>query len=229
MRMPQTKDARKHRVLIVDDDPSTLRKLSDGVRKSDRLTVCGTASTLKSGTIALAKLKPDFLLVDVGLPDGSGTDLIALATAAAWPCNSMVVSVFGDQRRVIDAICAGAKGYLLKTTELDHVALSIESVIAGGSPMSPKIARHLLTRVFDMSSTDNMPPDTHDAAPDVQLTKRETEVLGAIAKGYKRQEVADILNITVGTVGNHINNIYQKLQVGSNIAAVAAATRIGLL
>ncbi len=227
--MPLSQSKTKNRVLIVEDDPNTLGKLVEGVQKSGRLAVCGTAATLKSGIIALNRLRPDFLLVDVGLPDGSGTDLIAMATNANWHCDCMVVSVFGDQTRVIDAICAGAKGYLLKTTELDHVALSIESVIAGGSPMSPKIARHLLTRVFNMTPAETARADSPEVRPAVQLTKRETEVLAAIAKGYKRQEVADILDITVGTVGNHINNIYQKLQVGSNIAAVAAASRIGLL
>lgn len=216
------------RVLVVEDDQDTARKLAAGVERSPRLRVCGAVHSFRAGRDSLASLRPDFLLTDIGLPDGTGIDLVHLARAADWPCDSMIVSVFGDEARVIEAIRAGAKGYVLKSADLDHIALSVESVIDGGSPMSPKIARHLLTRLAG-SDTAALPGAPLPERDRIQLTKRETEVLAAIARGYKRQEVADLLDITVGTVGTHVNSIYQKLQVGSNTAAVAAATRIGLL
>ena len=122
----------------------------------------------------------------------------------------------------MEAIRAGAKGYLLKSDPVEAVSDQILEVIGGGSPMNPKIARYLL---------DNLGPgDKTGALSDAErLTQREQEVLNLVARGYKRREIAEMLNITVGTVGIHINNTYRKLKVGTNIEAVSRASKIGLL
>ncbi|WP_316015726.1 response regulator transcription factor [Roseobacter sp. HKCCA0434] len=209
-------------VLIVEDRIHTANRMRAAIEAQPRLALAGVAHMLDTGLQLLHERRPDFLLADLGLPDGNGLELIRAARAADWPCDVMVVSVFGDERRVIDAIRAGAKGYILKTSSQEDIAAAILSVIDGGSPMSPQIARYLLRLVGD-------PREGGGGQGGVTLTQREAEILAIVAKGYRRQEIADQLSISIGTVGNHINNIYRKLEVGSNIEAVARATRMGLL
>lgn len=218
-------------VLIVEDQHHTRDRLRLTLLATDDLRVDGVASTLADGLAKLAILKPDFLLTDLGLPDGSGIDMIRAARDARWTCSSMVFSVFGDERRVVDAIRAGAKGYILKTTSPEDIARDIREVLNGGSPITPKIARYLLAHLTEKPQER---PDVAQPLPDAQvspiaLTRRETEVLDLVAQGYKRSEVGERLNISVGTVGNHIHNIYRKLEVSSNIEAVMVATRSGLI
>ncbi|MAC80481.1 MAG: DNA-binding response regulator [Rhodobacteraceae bacterium] len=211
-----------HSVLIVEDQEHTASRFARAVDASPELTVCGIARDLAHAWALFESRRPRFVLTDLGLPDGSGVEIILAAAKAEWACDCMVISVFGDRRRAMEAIRAGARGYLLKSDPVDEVARQILEVIGGGSPMNPKIARYLL---------DVMGPADNDAAlPDQErLTQREHEVLSLVARGYKRREIADLLNISVGTVGIHINNTYKKLKVGTNIEAVARASKIGLL
>lgn len=208
-------------ILIVEDRAEIATRLSDAVVQSDKLVVVGTASTLEHGLEMLSDLRPRVVLIDLGLPDGSGVDVIRATSQANWECDALVISIFGDEARVVEAIQAGAKGYVLKSGGLNNVGSDILSLINGGSPISPSIARHLLTLLKRQT--------TSKTAPDFELTNREVEILRAVAQGYKRKEIAEQLEISTGTVGNHINSIYRKLNVGSNIQAVVQATRMGLL
>lgn len=208
-------------ILIVEDRAEIATRLSDAVAQNDKLEVVGTASTLAHGLKMLFYLRPRVVLVDLGLPDGSGVDVIRAVSEVDWECDALVISIFGDEARVVEAIQAGAKGYMLKSGGLTNVSADILAVIAGGSPISPAIARHLLTLLKRQS--------TSDAEPNFELTNREVEILRAVAQGYKRREIGVQLDISTGTVGNHINNIYRKLNVGSNIQAVVQATKMGLL
>lgn len=208
-------------ILIVEDRAEIATRLSDAVARNIELEVVGTASTLGCGLKMLFDLRPRVVLVDLGLPDGSGVDVIRAVSDADWECDALVISIFGDEARVVEAIQAGAKGYMLKSGGLTNVSADILAVIAGGSPISPAIARHLLTLLKRQS--------TSDADPSFELTNREVEILRAVAQGYKRREIGVQLDISTGTVGNHINNIYRKLNVGSNIQAVVQATKMGLL
>ncbi|WP_113911493.1 LuxR C-terminal-related transcriptional regulator [Roseovarius dicentrarchi] len=210
------------RVLVVEDITETATRLAQAIRMTPGLELAGSAATLAQGLSMLARERPDFLLTDLGLPDGSGVELIRAAATADWICESMVFSVFGDEARVVEAIRAGAKGYILKSSNLEYIGSSVRSVLAGGSPISPKIARHLLGLVA-------LAGQSEDVSGILELTDRETEVLRLLAKGYKRQEVGERLGISVGTVGTHVNRIYRKLQVESNTQAIARAGRIGLL
>lgn len=159
----------------------------------------------------------------MGLPDGSGVEIIKAIAQTDWICDALVVSIFSDEARVIEALQAGAKGCLLKSGSLQTIGDDVRSVINGGSPISPQIARHLLEMVRMSAIQKN------DNTVLIELTNRETEILNAVAKGYKRREIGEKLGISTGTVGNHINNIYQKLNVGSNTEAIAQATRMGIL
>ncbi len=209
-------------VLIIEDRRNILDRLSSAVAASDGLWVAGIAEYLSEGLELLYSLKPRILLVDLGLPDGSGVEAVAAASASDWQIDSLVVSIFGDEARVVEAICAGASGYILKGGQIDDITDAIHSVLRGGSPISPAIARHLLTIVQKERLDTNTPTEN-------TLTERELEILQAVARGYKRREIAEKLGIASGTVGNHVNNIYKKLGVGSNTQAISHATRLGLI
>lgn len=209
-------------VLIVEDRIDIARRLQRVVDSTSGIALAGTAHTLSEGFEQLYAVKPRLVLIDIGLPDGSGIDLIKEVARAEWTCDALVISIFGDETRVIEAIQAGAKGYVLKGQEMEKVSEDIMAVLDGGSPISPTIARQLLNVLKDSAPA-------HVSADSNVLTQRETEILKAVSRGYKRREIAEQLGISAGTVGNHITNIYRKLEVSSNMEAVAQAARIGVL
>lgn len=212
-----------NKVLIVEDKVEIASRIKSAVEQSDELEVSGVAGDIDTGLKYLFERKPRIVLVDLGLPDGSGVEIINAVAQTDWTCDALVISIFGDEARVIEALQAGAKGYLLKSGSMQSIGEDVKSVIEGGSPISPQIARHLLEMVRQSSiSSDN------DKVV-IELTGRKTEILNAVAKGYKRREIGEKLGISTGTVGNHINNIYQILNVGSNTEAIAQATRMGIL
>lgn len=209
-----------HRVFIVEDDQLTLQRLSEHVRSHPELEVVGQASSL-AGAHELDTLlnASDVLLVDLGLPDGDGTQLIEQLQQRPSPPVCLVITVFGDERRVVRAIEAGASGYLLKDSDEVDLTSLIISALAGDCPINPSIARHLLKRFRVPSKTLG----TSD------ITARETEVLQCIARGYNNTEISELLGMSVHTVRSHAKNIYSKLSVGSRGEAVFEAAQLGLI
>jgi len=169
------------------------------------------------------------VLLDLHLPDGSGIELIR-ETAARHPATDiMVISVFGDEEHVVMSIQAGATGYVLKDSLPDQFVGLIHELRAGGSPISPLIARKLL-RTFRTPKTPQAAVNASaSAAADAGLTPREAEVLGLVAKGFGFAEVARLLEMSPHTVTAHVKRVYQKLAVHSRGEAVYEATRMGLL
>lgn len=210
-------------ILIVEDRAEIARRLGEQVRSVPNWSVCGMVGTLDQAINALFHHKPRLVLVDLGLPDGSGIELIQSVKEADWPCEALVISIFGDEKRVVDAIAAGASGYLLKGSSIADFTREIQATLDGGSPISPQIARHLLTLV------KSQPKAIAQTNLKSDLTPREIEVLTMVAHGFKRREIGEKLFIATGTVSNHISNIYKKLEVSSNIDAVSQATRAGLI
>lgn len=219
----KTLDLSPASVLIVEDQVQTSLRLREAISSCHDLYVSSVSHTLHAGLEAFYEKQPRLVLTDLGLPDGSGIDMIRAAATADWPCDSLVISVFGDERRVINAIRAGAKGYILKNSGVSRIADDMCAVLIGGSPISPQIARHLLSMVNDLGYAE-----TAETNP-IKLTERETEILNEVARGYKRAEISKHLEISVGTVGNHINNIYKKLEVSSSMEAVSRASKMGIL
>ena len=217
------KDDLPNSVLIVEDKIHTCIRLKDTIETCDALSVCAISHTLDAGLNALFDHKPRLVLTDLGLPDGSGFEIIDAVRQADWICESLVISVFGDETRVIKAIRKGAKGYILKNSDERSISEDILTVLHGGCPISPQIARHLLSLVNNLSVENE--PDNEQ----INLTARESEILREVSRGYKRSEIGQNLGISTGTVGIHINNIYKKLEVNSNIEAVTLATKMGLL
>ncbi|MCF7822318.1 MAG: response regulator transcription factor [Mariprofundaceae bacterium] len=210
-----------HTILIVEDEPVTRDVLIQVVENHPQLTLLAAVSNIAEAETMLER-KPDIVLVDIGLPDGNGIDLIRRIKQQHPEGAVMVVSGFGDEEHVLKAIEAGATGYILKDDSLAKVGPHILQLIKGESPISPGIARYLLKRFQKplQQVTDESQPT---------LTKREKSVLTLIAKGYSRQEVAETLNVSQHTVTTHIKHIYRKLSVHSRTEAVFEAYQMGLI
>ena len=162
------------------------------------------------------------LLVDLGLPDGSGIELIREARQVSPATQMLVITVFADEQHVMEAIEAGAHGYLLKDGSSDYIARSIAELLAGGAPISPPIARYLLRR-FQLQSQ----PALARAAP--MLTAREREILSLVARGFKVPEIGELLQISGHTVTTHVLHLYRKLEVNSRSEAIYEAVHLGLI
>lgn len=214
-------------VMLVEDDPAFLARFCAIVAAAPELRLLGAVGDLASARQLLAGTPPDVLLTDLGLPDGSGIDLIR-ETAARHPATDiMVISVFGDEEHVTASIAAGATGYVLKDSLPDEFVALIRQLRAGGSPISPLIARKLL-RTF-RTPAPALAANAAVAAVAAGLTPREAEVLGLVAKGFAFAEVARLLEMSPHTVTAHVKKVYQKLAVHSRGEAVYEATRMGLL
>ena len=207
-------------ILIVEDDDDIRNHLERVIASDARFKVLGTAGCLHDGVEALSRAAPDVLLVDLGLPDGSGIDLIRAARRLPTPSECMVITVHADQHHLMTALEAGATGYLLKDALPENVCSSIIDLIHGGSPISPLIARALLKR-FKVADSDVVLVDP--------LTEREMDVLKGMSLGLTRKEIARKLAVTVHTIHSHVKRIYEKLEVNSNVKAVRKARDLRLI
>jgi DNA-binding NarL/FixJ family response regulator len=218
------------RVLIVEDD-AAFRKRYQAILATDAsFEVVGSAGTGNEGLAILDAQKPDVVLVDLGLPDISGIEIIRRATATLPNCECMVVTVFGDEEHVLASIEAGAAGYLLKDASEQNFLSGIRELIAGGSPISPIIARRLLKRFQPGSMVPSSPEETADMPEsDVAISEREREILMLASKGYNYPEMGKLMGISPHTVTSHVKKIYRKLAVHSRGEAVFEASRMGII
>lgn len=212
------------RVLLVEDDPSFRDSVIAAMAAVTDVVMPAMAASLAEGRALLTGAEADVLIVDIGLPDGSGIDLIA-AARTTWPrCEVIVATVFGDEDKVLSAIEAGASGYLLKDSMPTSLVDEIRSVHAGGSPVSPMIARQLLRRLRPAA----IPSPTQETTG-AELSAREVQVLERMSLGYTMQETAEFLGVAGSTVQTYVRRIYQKLDVRSKIEAIDAGYKRGLL
>jgi DNA-binding NarL/FixJ family response regulator len=222
------------RVVVVEDDLDFQNALLTALVHVPDIVLAGAATSRSEGLSLLAQEPADVLLVDLGLPDGSGIDVIR-AARERWPtCAVMVCTVFGDEGHVMRAIEAGATGYLLKDTPTHRVADLIRTLHSGGSPISPMIARKVLMRFQEPAS----PPDSMDRGapgevpprtPKVALSARESQVLSLITKGFTAEEIGNLLGVSHHTVLSYVRRIYTKLEVSSKAEAIFEARAMGLL
>ena len=229
MQPPETvqpdNGSRRSTVLVVEDEPCFRNVLAAAIAATGDLTMAATASDLAEGLRLLVRCKPDVLLVDIGLPDGSGIDLIRYAAKNFPDCESMVVTVFADDEVVIQCIEAGATGYLLKDSSDLDIAQQIRLLLDGGSPISPAIARHLLRRIgphhVDPAALPPFPPGA-------SLSAQENTVLSLCSRGFSYREIAALMEVTPRTVETYVKRIYRKLQVHSKTEAIFEARKLGL-
>lgn len=219
-------------VLIVEDTPEFMRRFSDAVLADPGLALAGVVGTGRAAIAMLDAQPPDVMLVDLGLPDIDGVEVIRHAARHHPQCDVLVVTMFGDDQHVVDSIEAGATGYLLKDAGAGPIAASIHELRAGGSPISPSIARRVLAR-FRISAAPMPPTPALQPAPkDVTaspLTERETEILRLAAKGLSFETIGELTEISPHTVVAHVKKIYRKLAVHSRGEAVYEASQMGLL
>jgi DNA-binding NarL/FixJ family response regulator len=212
------------RVMIVEDDPAFLNRFVGIVTASAGFELFAAVRDGAAARESLARGAPDVLLVDLGLPDISGIEIIR-DTARRYPeTDIMVITVFGDEEHVLASIEAGATGYLLKDSLPEEFIDVIRELRAGGSPISPVIARQLLKKLRPLGDLAPVPGGDSSG-----LSGRESEVLSFIAKGFSFAEIAKLLEISPHTVTTYVKKIYQKLAVHSRGEAVYEATRMGLL
>jgi len=210
------------RIALVEDDINFQTVLMLAIQAEPDMRLLSVASTRAQGLLLLDQVQADVLLVDLGLPDGSGIDVIR-AAHLKWPsCGIMVNTMFGDEKNVMQSIEAGASGYLLKESDPEKMVFEIRSLYAGGSPIKPMIARQILTGVRH----DNPPP------PDKQCTTlsvREQEVLEYITRGFTSDKIASLISVSRHTVQTYVRRIYTKLKVNSKTEAIHEARNQGLL
>jgi DNA-binding NarL/FixJ family response regulator len=156
---------------------------------------------------------PEVILLDIGLPGLSGLDGIQEFKALSPATHIIILTVFEDTDKIFRAICAGASGYLLKASTAEKIAQAIREVLGGGAPMTPQIARSVLSLFARIAG----PP------PDQGLSLRETATLELLVQGLTTKEIADRLDLSIHTVDTHLRNIYRKLHVHSRAGAVAKA------
>ncbi|MHA6911754.1 response regulator [Ralstonia pseudosolanacearum] len=218
------------RVAIVEDDPGFLDALTQALACAPDMHLTGVAGSRAEGLLLLDGAPADVLLVDLGLPDGSGIDVIEAAARKWRACSIMVSTNFGDEIHVMRSIEVGAAGYLLKDSSAARILDEIRSLAGGGSPISPIIARQILARFRQggsRSAADEAPASASASSP--LLSAREKEVLDLITKGFTAQEIAKLMELSHFTVRTFVRRIYSKLKVTSKAEAIYEARTLGLL
>ncbi|MFM5907489.1 MAG: response regulator [Novosphingobium sp.] len=216
--MTDSLDKPPARIAIIEDDPMVRQYFTRIITMEAGYDIIGMAPDIATGR-ALIGLNPDLFLMDIGLPDGSGYDLVPEIKARS-AAKTLIISAFGDRDTVVKALSAGADGYLLKDSSPQQVLDGIAITLDGGAPVSPAAAVYLLDLLRRPAAT---PAPVLPVAEDGRLTPRESELLQAFAAGKSYKEAARALGISPHTVGNHVKSIYRKLEVNSRIEAISAA------
>jgi DNA-binding NarL/FixJ family response regulator len=207
------------RVAIIEDSAEIRSGLSALIGSAPGFACTAAYRSMEEAIAGLPSDVPDVVLVDIGLPGMSGIEGIRVLKERFPKLLSIVLTVYGDNERIFDALCAGASGYLLKKTRANELLQAIRDTVNGGSPISPDVAR----RVVDIFRRFRRPEE-----PQHDLTPHELRLLRLLIDGHGYKTAAAELNVSVNTISFHIRNIYEKLQVHSKSEAVAKALRLGL-
>lgn len=214
-------------VLVVEDDPLVRKRLEGLLLQlgyvQDALVI---TCSLKEARDYLAQDQHhavSLALVDLGLPDGNGAELIAEMHARSPSLPIMVISAWSSQETILAALRAGAVGYVLKERDDFEIAVALRSVLRGGAPIDPFIARRIIDELPSMSAAPTQPLE------DPGLSLRESTILHLVVEGLNNREIAEHLNLSRYTVESHIKNVYRKLSVSSRTQAAQEARRLRLL
>jgi len=215
-------------VALVEDDSRVRERFERVIATDPSLRCLFAASTAHELLAWFGENAVDVLLVDLGLPDTPGLEVIRRARRMQPACAVMVITMFGDEANMLQAFEAGAGGYLLKDGTEADLAAHVLSLHGGGSPMSPIIARQLLVRWQADTPHAAQAVPVAEGGP-VALSKRESEVLNLVARGFIYPEIAQQMGLSVSTIQTHVRNIYGKLDVHNKTEAVFEARQLGLL
>jgi DNA-binding NarL/FixJ family response regulator len=199
-------------ILIYEDNSSLRESLKNLLMLSPKYKVLGAFDNCSQVSEQVEELKPHVILMDIDLPGTNGIEAVKKIRSVNKEVQIIMLTVFDDNMHVYDALCAGANGYLLKKYVSDKLGNAIEEVLQGGAPMSPSVARMVISRLHETT-----------AGKDYQLTPREKEILQSLSRGNSFKLIAAELGISLETVRTHIKHIYDKLHVQSQIEAVSKA------
>jgi DNA-binding NarL/FixJ family response regulator len=204
------------RVVIIEDIREVREGLAILINGTKGFRCENTYRTMEEALARIDAARPDVILTDIGLPGMSGIEGIRHLRQRRMDAPIVALTVYDDDERIFAALCAGATGYLLKSTPPAKLLESLEEVTTGGAPMSPDVARRVISLFRDFR-----PPD-HAS---YHLTPQETELLKLLVDGHHKKTAAVSMGISVNTVSFHLKNVYDKLQVHSKTEAVAKAIR----
>ncbi|NWF90699.1 MAG: response regulator transcription factor [Ignavibacteriaceae bacterium] len=209
-----------HHIWLIEDNAHFRRSMKWLINRAAGMQCDQAFESCEDALIELEKNgKPELILLDINLPGMSGIQGIEKIKSISPSTQIIILTVYDDNEKVFDALCAGASGYLLKDSSPEKIITSIEEALAGGAPMSMLIARKVL-EIFSQLK----PKKT-----DYGLTPREKELLQLVTSGLSRQQIADKLFISFHTVTTHLKNIYSKLHVNSKSGAVSKVYKENIL
>jgi len=213
----------KIKVYIIEDQINILKTQMKVLSKFEEIEVIGSSMSAEPALEEVKNLMPNVILMDLGLPDISGIELTASIKKLYPEIEILVFTIFNEEDKVIQAIKAGASGYILKGTSGERMVYAIKSVFEGGSFIQPSLAKSLL-KYFTQKPEKEDFVDTP-----VKLTDREIEILQMIAKGLSNNEVATVLKISKSTIRTHLEHIYQKMEVTNRVEAITEGYKRGLI
>ena len=217
--------SRDCRVMVVEDDVVTRRLLCNAIDLEPSLKLASAFGSVNDALHGLEQEGIELLLTDLGLPDGSGLEIIRHCRRVMPEADIMVITMSSEESQIFACIEAGASGYVLKEAGHADIVRAILDLRAGGSPISPVIARKVLARMRSANHAEDESSNTEIPG----LTRRESAILELISRGGSFAKVASALSLSVGTVQTHVKRIYGKLSVHSRSEAVFEAHRRGLL
>jgi len=211
------------RVWLVEDNTVFRTGVQRVVDSLEGMTCTGCFNSVEAAFAALdAPPPPDVILLDVQLPGMDGIAALATFRKRAPEARVIILTVFADAEKIFQAVCAGASGYVLKSSGIAKIGEAIRQVMDGGAPMTPEVARKVLEAFPRIAPA----PDRSD---DYHLTEREREVVRLMADGLLKKEIAKSLELSVHTISTHMRHVYDKLHVSTNTAVVAKALREGII
>lgn len=215
------------KLILVENDPNVRFRLERTLENLSDIHVIASAPSQREAFALTSQFKSQMLVVDLDLPDGFGLDLIRKTASEQRDIDIMVLANSNDDPHIVSAIESGATGYVLKSEIETHLVSAIRLLTAGGSPVSPSVAKSVLRalRTYTASSAERTTTNIQTNP----LSERESEILQLLAKGMSFNEIGDILTISPHTVTAHIKKIYRKLQVHSRGEAVYEAAQMGLI
>jgi DNA-binding NarL/FixJ family response regulator len=209
------------RLLLVEDHPMFRAGLTATLELDTDITVVGSADTAAQALPLVAEQRPDVVVLDVGLPDGSGVSLVPRILAELPDCRVLMLTSYDDDSTVYAALRAGARGYVIKNADADEIVRAVHTVASGAGHFSPSVVERITEHVASGGRSS-------DSALFPELTRREREILTLIAQGYGNTYIADYFVLSLKTVRNHVSNVMAKIGAGSRAEAVAKARDAGL-
>ncbi len=206
---------------VVVDDHDVYRRGLVSILRESGVNVLAEAASGPDGVKASLRERPDVVLMDINLPGFDGIEAVRRLTREAPDMPAIVLTVLADEATVVEALTAGAAGYLLKDAPVEEMIPGLKAVAGGEALLSPRVAKKLVSRLrAERSSAERS---------DVEMTEREHQVLALLADGRNNREIAAALFISQNTVKSHVSNLLEKLGVGNRVQAVVRAYRDGLL